>query len=125
MSPFAKFSDAQFANYERQMDMNPLTFGRLSELGLTPEASVRLDFAYECPSKAAADSLLKHLRAETDYDLSIAQDDGTEIRGTTQPTSITLDILNRWVFWMCQVGVEHSDCIFDGWGTSLPTPHDA
>jgi hypothetical protein len=124
-SPFANFSDAQFANYERQMDMNPMTFGRLTELGLTPNTLVRLDFAYECSSEAAADLLLQHLRGETDYELSINRDDGIEVRGTTQLTGITRDILKQWLFWMCRAGVEHGDCVFDGWGTSILTPNDA
>jgi hypothetical protein len=124
-SPFTKFSDAQFANYERQMDMNPVTLGRLTTLGLTTETPVRLDFAYECPSEVAAETLLQHLRADTDYDVAINRDDGIEVRGSTQPTAITLDILNRWVFWMCQAGVERGDCTFDGWGTSIATTNAA
>ena len=122
-SPFAKFSDAQFSNYERQMDMNPLTFARLTGLGPTPETPVRLDFAYECQSEASAGSLLEYLREETDYNLTLSRDGGITLRGTTQPTAISLDILQQWVFWMCRAGVEHGDCRFDGWGTPLPTPN--
>lgn len=124
-NPFVKFSDTQVANFERQMDMNPTTFGRLTELGLTPETLVRLDFAYECPNEPAAQALLQFLRADTDYDFTVTRESDVELRGTTQPTAITLDILNQWVFWMCRAGVEHGDCIFDGWGTSTPTPKDA
>lgn len=123
-SPFARFSDTQFACYERQMDMNPATFGRLTELGFTPETLVRLDFAYKCPNELAAQALLHHLRAETDYDLAVTRKSDIELRGTTQPTAITLEILNQWVFWMCRAGVEYGDCMFDGWGTSIPTPND-
>lgn len=107
------------------MDMNPLTFGRLTELGLTPDTLVEIDFVYDCPSEAAADILLNHLRNETDYETNITRDARIEVRGTTQPTRITLDILNRWVLWMCRAGVEHGDCVFDGWGTAIPTSDDA
>src|SRR5262245_50313151 len=118
-SPFANFSETQFASFERQMDMNPMTLGRLTELGLTPETLVRLDFAYRCPSESAAEALLQYLRTDTDYDLTVIRERDIELQGTTQPTAITLDILNQWVFWMCRAGVEHGDCMFDGWGTEI------
>ena len=40
-----------------------------------------------------------------------------EVTGTTQPTKVSLEILDEWVAWMVAAGFEHGGCRFDGWGT--------
>jgi hypothetical protein len=37
------------------------------------------------------------------------------VTGTTQPTKVSLDILNDWVESMVAAGFDR-DCAFDGWG---------
>ena len=42
------------------------------------------------------------------------------VRGSTQRTTISLDILDQWVEWMVAAGAEHGRCLFDGWGVQIP-----
>ncbi len=40
--------------------------------------------------------------------------------GKTQPTTVSLDILNEWVRSMVLAGAEKGPCEFDGWGAEVP-----
>ena len=42
------------------------------------------------------------------------------VTGSTQPTAVSLDILNQWVGWMVVAGAENGGCEFDGWGAEAP-----
>jgi hypothetical protein len=42
------------------------------------------------------------------------------VTGSTQPTVVSLDILNQWVGWMVGAGAENGGCEFDGWGAQAP-----
>ena len=106
----------------KQLDWNKATFARLQELGLTPESQVRLDFFYYAPSEDSAKALAALIESETDYDVTaqyLKEPTPTwSVTGSTQPTVITLDILDQWVSWMVAAGQRH-DCEFDGWGTEI------
>jgi len=113
------------ANLARQLAMNVETWAALQRYGVTERTDVRLDFHYDAPSRAAAEKLVALLRAETDYDVGEPQAFGSffsrtfAISGTTQSTTVSLDILSRWVTWMDAAG-EESGCTFDGWGAQAP-----
>jgi hypothetical protein len=99
-----------------QLTMNPKTWAELQEHGVDESSQLRLDFFYDAPGEREAQSLTAFLRAETDYDVTA---DGSQeqwsVTGTTQPTAVSLEILNQWVDWMVTAGAEHA-CEFDGWG---------
>ena len=97
--------------------MNSQTWEVLQGHGVTEQTELRLDFAYETPDKNAAEELAAFLREETDYDVRV--EDG-EVRGSTQPTNISVSILDEWVRWMVLAGYEKGRCKFDGWGTAVP-----
>jgi hypothetical protein len=104
----------------RQIDFTRATWKRLVSHGVTASTLLRLDFFYECPSRERAKELEGLLVGETDYDVhTVAHEDAWLVRGTTQPTTVTLAILEQWVDWMVAAGLQ-VDCTFDGWGTELP-----
>jgi regulator of RNase E activity RraB len=104
---------------ELQQRMNRLTFQRLLELGLSPDHELNLDFAFVADDEESLRALSKYLTLETDYELVVGVSDGAwSLTGTTQPTQVTLEILDKWVEWMAHAGVSHR-CEFDGWGTSI------
>ena len=104
----------------RQVVMTEETWSVLVREGLTEETEVQLDFAYRATTKADADALASFLRAETNYDVSIAADgSGFVIEGTTKRTTISPDILAQWVKWMVAAGYRYGRCEFDGWGTLI------
>ncbi len=107
----------------KQLAMNEQTWRTLQGHGVTPASEVRLDFAYRAPNRAAAEGLKSLLEDQTDYSVTV-QSSGALLRrvwtvsGSTQPTTISPDILNQWVDWMVTAGLER-DCEFDGWGTEV------
>ena len=64
-----------------------------------------------------AERLATFLRDQTDYDVRATSD---SVSGTTQPTTVDLDVLNQWVGWMVAAGAEYGGCEFDGWGAEAP-----
>ena len=40
------------------------------------------------------------------------------VQGSTQPTTISPEILDQWVDWMVSAGFERG-CEFDGWGAQV------
>jgi Regulator of ribonuclease activity B len=107
--------------------MNPQTWAALQEHGVDESTQLRLDFFYMAPGESEAQVLATYLRDETDYDISV---NGTKkgmlskkewsVTGSTQPTTVSLDILNQWVRWMVVAGAENGGCDFDGWGAQAP-----
>ena len=103
-----------------QLRANRGTFALLQKHGLSATTEVRLDFSFVAPSEAEARSLEGLLARETDYQVSVEPDtDGTwVVEGSTQPTAITLEILDQWVDCMVTAGLQEN-CEFDGWGTQV------
>ena len=104
---------------EHQCAMNKVTWEKLLAAGLTSDTEVRLDFFYVAPNDTAATALKALLEDQTDYDVvTKSANDTWLVTGTTQPTSISPQILDQWVDWMITAGLEH-ECEFDGWGTEV------
>jgi hypothetical protein len=116
--------DRHIRNLCTQLALNPGTWKRLLELGVTTESQLRLDFKYRTPGEEQARALAADLSSE-----------GTEARarrggllrrnlwvveGKASPTSWTLEKLNDWVHLMVLLGKRH-DCDFDGWSTTVDT----
>ncbi len=89
---------------------------------------LRLGFIYLAPGEEEGQSLVEFLRAETDYDADVRsrQDgDGDDaelswfVMGTTQPTPLTIDMLDQWVEWMIAAGAAEGPCAFDSWAAQL------
>lgn len=106
----------------QQLAMNERSWQALQEHGVTEESELRLEFFYVSPGEGEAENLRAFIQEQTDYDVRVRSSGGGFMRkrswtvtGTTQPTKVSLDILNEWVGWMVATGFE-SDCEFDGWG---------
>ena len=103
--------------------LNRKTWRALEENGLRNDQEVELDFFYYCSDGKGANFLKDFLERETDYQASVRPaPDGREqawsVRGKTQKTVITPEILDKWVEWMILAGQEFK-CDFDGWGTEV------
>jgi len=112
---------------ELQLRTNRDIWAGLQEHGLAEDAELRLGFIYLAPGRPEAQSLVAFLREETDYDLELRsrRDDGPDdeeswfVIGTTQPTALTLDLLDDWTEWMIAAGAAEGPCAFDGWAAQL------
>jgi hypothetical protein len=114
---------------EHQVRMTPKTWEALQEHGVNESSELRLEFFYRAPGEEAANGLVEFLRSETDYEVVAgSQKKGMlakrawNVAGATQPTAVSLAILNEWVTWMVEAGAEHGPCEFDGWGAHAPSP---
>ena len=122
-------SDAQWYEETRreQLAMNPRTWAALQEHGVDETTLVTLDFFYDAPTEEAARALADFILDETDHTATVS---GTKNRltrktrwsvsGSTEPTAISLEILNEWVDWMVAAGADYGGCKFDGWGAQVP-----
>jgi len=111
----------------QQLAMNPKTWEALQEHGVTEDSELRLEFFYVAPGESEAQNLVTCLQDETDYDVEarshkkgMLSKRGWIVTGHTQPTKVSLEILNEWVDWMVTAGAEHGGCEFDGWGAEAP-----
>ncbi len=94
---------------------------------LAAESELRLGFIYVAPGEPEAQALVDFLREETDYDVEARsrRDDGPEgeeswsVIGTTQTTTVTLELLDDWAEWMIAAGAVAGPCAFDGWAAQL------
>ena len=95
---------------------------------LDDDDKLRLGFIYLAPGEEEARALVRFLRAETDYDVDVRSrqdgdgDDAEQswfVMGTTQPTTITVDLLDDWVEWMIAAGAAEGPCAFDGWAAQV------
>jgi hypothetical protein len=111
--------------YERILDMqlreNPGVWARFQEHGLH-EMELRLGFIYLAPGEEEAQQLAGFLREETDYEVEVRSQRARRLAkpewfvvGATQPTPVSLDLLNEWVEWMVAAGAVEGPCAFDGW----------
>jgi Regulator of ribonuclease activity B len=103
-----------------QLAMNKISWQKLVQNGLTSNDEVQLDFWYYAANKENAEALKAFLEKETDYEVLVEVSGNSmwNIKGHTQKTEISLDILNQWVEWMVIAGQEF-ECQFDGWGVQL------
>ena len=107
--------------------MTSQTWAALQEHGVDESTKLRLDFFYLAPGQTEAEALGEFLRNETDYDVDVhsmrkgmLSKKQWSVTGSTQPTAVSLDILNQWVGWMVAAGAENGGCEFDGWGAEAP-----
>ncbi|NPV47591.1 MAG: DUF2185 domain-containing protein [Armatimonadetes bacterium] len=105
-----------------QLALNPGTWKRLLELGVTPETALRLDFTFRAPDEQQARALAEELSTEGGE--AKARRGGLlrrhvwVVEGRTSPTTWTLEKLNDWVHLMVLLGHRHN-CAFDGWSTTV------
>jgi hypothetical protein len=105
-----------------QLEQNASALDKLREEGLAEDAPVRLEFFYAAPGEPEARSLVAFLRTETDYTVdAFERREGMDantpwlVVGMTQPTPVSLELLNDWTEWMIAAGAEKGPCAFDGW----------
>ncbi len=118
--------------YERLLQshlaITPKSWEALQARGVDEETTMRLDFEYTGPGEDEMRELMRHLRAETDYELQGGarnQKDGSQrwlVLGTTSPTTWSLEKLEAWVTEMTARGRDHGSAVFDGWGVQAEAP---
>ena len=118
---------------EQQLSRNRDLWASLREHGLEEATTLRLGFIYVAPGVAEADQLVAFLREETDYDVSARERPGEAaeadpdwvVTGMTQPTPVSLELLDDWCEWMIAAGAAEGPCAFDGWAAQLVAPDDS
>lgn len=120
MGPSATDQVVQQA-YTRQLDAQfaelPAAWEKLQQEGVTPETQLELGFSYAAPTEAVARDLSEMLQRKHGYEVEVEKQKKTElwlVLGKTVETSLTLDILQRWLAYMVQAGAERG-CLFGGW----------
>ena len=114
---------------ELQLRRNRDIWAELRQQGVEDDSELRLGFVYAAPGDGEARSLVRFLREETDYEVEAQArpgegPDGEEswfVIGTTQPTALTLELLDDWAEWMIAAGAAEGPCAFDGWAAQLVT----
>jgi len=114
---------------EQHLSRNRDIWAGLREHGLEDDGELRLGFLYVAPGEEEAQRLVAFLLQEADYDVEArprpgddeAQPEGTDwiVIGTTQPTLVSLDLLDDWCEWMIAAGATEGPCAFDGWAAQL------
>ena len=112
---------------EQQLERNREIWADLREQRIEDGDELRLGFIYAAPSVAEADQLVAFLSEETDYEMSARPRPGDDeeadpdwiVIGTTQPTPVTLDLIDDWCEWMIAAGATEGPCAFDGWAAQL------
>jgi regulator of RNase E activity RraB len=106
---------------ELQLRENPEAWAQCVDDGID-EDELRLGFIYLAPGEAEGESLVAFLSEETDYEVELhRQDKGASsgptwlVVGATQPTFLTLEIIDAWVEWMVAAGASAGPGAFDGW----------
>jgi hypothetical protein len=104
------------------LEVNPKSWEALQQRGIDADTPLQLDFEFTAPGEDEVRSLLRFLRAETDYEFQGGardQADGTQrwmVLGMTSPMSLSLEVLDEWVTRMTAYGRDHGPAEFDGWG---------
>jgi hypothetical protein len=98
---------------------NAAIWAALTQAGVTEATELRLDFFYDSAGEASDAELAAFLGSETDYEV-VRTSKQYGVTGSTQPTTVTPQILDDWVRWMVLAGYEHGACKFDGWGAPVP-----
>ena len=111
---------------EHQLERNREIWAGLNEHGIGDGSKLRLGFLYVAAGVAEADQLVAFLHEETDYDVKARSrpgDAGEEpdwvVIGTTQPTAVSLELIDDWCEWMIAAGAAEGPCAFDGWAAQL------
>jgi len=112
---------------EHQLERNREIWADLREQGVQDGSELRLGFLYVASGVADADQLVAFLHEETDYEVRVRERPGDEaeaepdwiVIGTTQPTPVTLELLDEWCEWMIAAGAAEGPCAFDGWAAQL------
>jgi hypothetical protein len=121
--------------YEQILDLqlreNSAIWAGFQEHGLD-EAELRLGFIYMAPGESEAQQLARFLREQTDYDIDVRSQRKHRLAkpswlviGATQPTAVTLELLNAWVEWMVAAGAAEGPCAFDGWAAQAQESDEA
>ncbi len=96
----------------------PATWKKLQEGGLTTKTRLQLVFSYTMPSESMARVFSRGLRERFGYHVETSElpaSEGWSLKGRTVETTVTLEILKKWISYMVQAGVE-SGGRFEGWG---------
>ena len=117
---------------EQQLSRNREIWAGLREHGLGEGRELRLGFIYVAAGVAEADQLVAFLHEETDYEVSIRERPGEDdaddpdwvVIGTTQPTPVSLELIDDWCEWMIAAGAAEGPCAFDGWVAQLVSDDD-
>jgi hypothetical protein len=106
-----------------QLSLNPQTWEALQGCGVDECSELCLEFFYAAPGEEQAEALVAYVRAQTDYQIDTRSNKKGLLAkrtwmvvGQTQPTRVSLVVLNDWVAWMVAAGAQHGGCEFDGWG---------
>ncbi len=85
--------------------------------------AARLEFAFSAPSEDAASDLVDDLLADGSHSASATEPqgelDGWTVRGSTPEVSVTEAGLAEWVRRLAAFGLDHDDCVLDGWAALL------
>jgi hypothetical protein len=107
---------------EMQLARNRDVWAELREHDVEDDMCLRLGFLYLASGKSEAKRVVAFLRAETDYEVRARarpEDGAWVVIGTTQPTPVSLALLDDWVEWMIAAGAAEGPCAFDGWAAQL------
>lgn len=111
---------------ELQQRANPAIWQNMRRLGVSEDTLLRLAFIYLAPGEAQAGALVRFLESETDYEVQARErPTGTSgkaewlVVGATQPTAVSLEMINDWVQWMVAAGASEGPCAFDGWTSEI------
>jgi hypothetical protein len=110
-----------------QRRMTAETWDVLQQRGADERTPLRVEFFFDAPDRDAAELLATYLARETDYELALTSDEleaaaaaAWLVRGRTGQITVSGAILDEWVSWMVTSGARHGDCVFAGWGTTVP-----
>jgi hypothetical protein len=117
---------------DHHLERNREIWAGLTEHGIGADSVLRLGFVFIAPGVAEADQLVAFLSEETDYDAKSRERPGDEageepewvVIGTTQPTPVSLELLDDWCEWMIAAGAAEGPCAFDGWAAQLVDGED-
>ena len=105
-----------------QLERNPEMLADLQRSGIDLDVPLRLEFLYLAPGEPEARELVAFLRLETDYVVrAFERREGMSesrpwfVVGITQPTPLSLELLNEWSQWMVAAGATYGPCAFDSW----------
>ncbi len=103
---------------ELQLERNRDRWAELREHDVEDDTGLRLGFLYLAAGEDEATALVALLHEETDYEARVRrhpEDGGWVVVGSTQPTPVSLALLDAWVEWMIAAGATAGPCAFDSW----------
>lgn len=90
--------------------------------GVADLSAVRVEIAFAVPVEDAAQALADDLVAEGYETAAVAPQaefDEWTVRGTTPTASVTEPGLAEWVRRLAAYGLDHDECVLDGWAAVL------